>query len=186
MAEATVFVDDVVRGSLPPVCVRDGLPTGDSLQRDDEVGSRTGLGVAWLLLLAGPLGWLGLLVVAASRGGRPERLHVVLPMGEPAYRRMRSARRLRDRAVVALVAAFALAVILLASDRTTLVQLGLALVVGVGVIALGAVLIGSLRYDRESVGVTLDASRRWVTLSNVHPAFAAACASREASEPRRT
>jgi len=51
----TVFVDDAVRGALPKVCVRDGTPTADALRRREDVGDRAGLGVAWLLLLAGPL-----------------------------------------------------------------------------------------------------------------------------------
>jgi hypothetical protein len=42
-------------------------------------------------------------------------------------------------------------------------------------------LTGAFRFDRESVGVTLDASRRWVPLTNVHPEFAAACAAQQAA-----
>jgi len=60
MSNVTVFVDDAVEGTLPAVCARDGVPTDSSLRRHDDVGDRAGLGVAWLLLLAGPIGWLGL------------------------------------------------------------------------------------------------------------------------------
>ena len=105
MASVTVFVDDAVRGDLPPVCSRDGVPTRDSLGRNEEIGNRAGLGIAWLLLLAGPLGWLGLILISASRSGRAEQLHVRLPMCEAAYQRMRGARRLRDRSVLACLIA---------------------------------------------------------------------------------
>ena len=42
-------------------------------------------------------------------------------------------------------------------------------------VSLVTMVMGSFRFERASVGVSLDASRRWVTLSNVHPAFVAAC-----------
>jgi len=45
---------------------------------------------------------------------------------------------------------------------------------------------GAVRYHHESIGVTLDASRRWVRLSNVHPQFVAACEAHEATQARPT
>jgi hypothetical protein len=92
MGTALVFVDDAVRGTLPAVCVKDGVPTADQLVMREQLGDRAGLGVLWLLLLAGPLGWLGLLIVATSRSGRGEVLTVQVPMSEPAYQRLRAAR----------------------------------------------------------------------------------------------
>ena len=52
-------------------------------------------------------------------------------------------------------------------------------------VSLVTLVIGSLRFERETVGVSLDASRRWVTLSNAHPAFVAACEAHTASRAQR-
>src|SRR5687767_10420348 len=127
MASVTVFVDDAVRGELPRMCARDGVPTRDALSRHEEIGSRSGLGVAWLLLLAGPLGWLGLLVIALSKSGRGEHLHVELPMSDGAYQRLRQARRLRDRSLWTFLLATAASLLLFARTSTTLPQLALVL-----------------------------------------------------------
>lgn len=182
-----VFVDDAVRGDLPQVCSRDGVHTRDSLGRNEEIGDRAGLGIAWLLLLAGPLGWLGLILIAASRGGRGEQLHVRLPMCEAAYQRMRSARQLRDRSTFALLTATVAGLLLLVvGDGTVLTRFGFVVVGGVAVVSLVAMLVGAYRFDRTSVGISLDASRRWVTLSNVHPAFGAACEAHTASQAHPT
>ncbi len=43
--------------------------TDDVLTFAQAMEDRTGLGLAWLLVLAGPLGWLGLVVIAATRHG---------------------------------------------------------------------------------------------------------------------
>lgn len=42
------------------------------------------------------------------------------------------------------------------------------------------------RLGKASVGVRLDASRRWVTLGGVHPAFAAACDATTEVQPQPT
>src|SRR5579872_339974 len=84
VASTRVFVDDAVLGHLPPVCVKDGIPTSDSLVLTENVGGRTGLGIAWLLLLVGPLGWLGLLILSASRQSG-DILTVTLPYSEVAF-----------------------------------------------------------------------------------------------------
>ena len=187
MASVMVFVDDAVRGDLPPVCSRDGVPTRDSLGRNQEIGDRAGLGIAWLLLLAGPLGWLGLILIAASRSGRGEALHVRLPMCESAYQRMRGARQPRDRSTFALLIATVATLLLFAmGDTTVLTQFGFLVAGGVAVVSLVTLVMGSLRFERANVGISLDASRRWVTLSNVHPEFAAACEAHNASRAHRT
>jgi hypothetical protein len=94
MASVTVFVDDAVLGNLSPVCVIDGVPTDDALTITQQVGNRTGLGVAWLLVLAGPLGWLGLIVISAFKQSG-EALTVTLPFSEAAYLRRGQAERAR-------------------------------------------------------------------------------------------
>ena len=69
-----------------------------------------------------------------------------------------------------LAAGFGLAL----SDPAPLVAAGL-VVLGVGGIA---VIVNGTLARRLVVGIDLDASGRWVTLSGVHPAFAAACDTR--------
>jgi uncharacterized membrane protein YeaQ/YmgE (transglycosylase-associated protein family) len=190
MAQVTVFVDDAVRGTLPSICVKDGMTTVDRLVIRDEAGNRTGLGVAWLLLLLGPPGWLGLVLISFTRGGRSEVLTVELPMSEPAYQRIQAARRLRRRAVVVGVLAGVVAMVSLTGDRTSsgafqwaAVGLIAAAVVVVAVITL---FVADHRRTKATVGVDLDASRRWVTLSRVHPAFVAACQAHEQRQVQRT
>jgi len=185
MASVTVFVDDAVRGTLPGVCARDGIATGDSLRTSREIGGGAGLGIAWLLLLAGPIGWIGLIVISLSRSGRVEALSVQLPMSGPAYRRMRAARRRRDRSVLALILGCTTALLLFAAQSTTLIQFALVAAVVVIAVSFATLIVGAVQYDREAVDVSLDASRRWVTLSNVHPQFAAACEADQASRPQR-
>jgi hypothetical protein len=190
MAQVTVFVDDAVRGTLPSICVKDGVATVDRLVIRDQPGDRAGLGVAWLLLLAGPLGWLGLLIISFARGGRAEVLTVEVPMSEPAYQRIRAARRLRRRAVVVGVLAGVLAMVSLTGDRTSGGAFeGAALGLIAAVVVVGAVItlfVADHGGTNATIGVDLDASRRWVTLSRVHPAFVAACQAQEQRQVQRT
>jgi hypothetical protein len=90
MAEVTVFVDDAVLGRLPAICVKDGVATTDRLTLDQDVGWSPGFGLACLLLLAGPLGWIGLFVLGAVGG---DSLTVTLPYSEVAHNRVRRAGR---------------------------------------------------------------------------------------------
>ncbi len=170
--EVTVFVDTAVLGTLVPICVKEGTPTDSYLTVNSEVAGGTGLGVAWMLILLGPLGWLGLIVIAFVR--RPsDVLTVELPFSEHAYQRYRSARRMQH---TWLFGAIILAVLAFAAYRLLqpLGALGGGLL---GLCALAACVAGLLEWRRVrslTVGVALDASRRWVTLSGVHPDFARA------------
>lgn len=179
MAEVLVFVDDAVRGTLPPVCVKDGVPTGDSLVINRDFGGSTGLGIAWLLLLAGPLGWLGLLVIATLRSSRSDVLTVQVPLSEAAYERVLAARGLRRRGVGLGVLGGLVMILMLRGlgSPGTLAVFGVGAVVTL--MAMGMLLIAEHRLGAERVGVELDASRRWVTLSRVHPEFARACRAAE-------
>jgi hypothetical protein len=153
------------------VCVVDGVDTSDSLTMRQTVGDGARLGIAWLLVLAGPIGWLGLAVIALSRSGQGEVLTVRLPHSEAAYGRWRGAKRQRGLGMGAVVVGFALVVL---AQLFGTVDLPLAVVaVAVLVWGLGVVIYGSIRMGRQSIGVELDASRRWVTLRRVHPRFAA-------------
>lgn len=86
MADVTVFVDTAVLGRLPPICVKEGSPTADRLTVQSHVSGGTGLGVAWLLVLLGPLGWLGLIVIRplATTLGPAYRQGALLREGVPA------------------------------------------------------------------------------------------------------
>lgn len=174
MAEVTVFVDAAVLGTLPPVCVKEGSATHDRLTIDSEISGGAGLGVAWVLVLFGPIGWVGLIAIALMR--RPSDLLTVrLPFSEHAYQRYRLARRMRR---TWFIGAFVLAVVALVSDRA-LHPLGAFAGVLLGLCALGSFVGGLVEWHgvrSATVGVELDASRRWVTLTRVHPAFAQAAA----------
>ena len=118
MAQVTVFVDDAVQGTLPAVCAKDGVPTADRLTVQTTVGDGARLGVLWLLVFAGPIGWIVLLFLSTSRSGRAERLRVELPVSSAAYQRVLDARSNTRRAM--LVALGGLAVLILsisAQDR---------------------------------------------------------------------
>jgi hypothetical protein len=170
MAQATVFVDDAVLGNLPPVCVKDGVATPDRLTVSSPVGTSAGFGVAWLLLLAGPLGWVGLLLYGAMRRP-PEMLTVQLPFSEDAYRRLRRAKHELWPYVITTVALALLALYFLGRGDRVLAGV-MALLVVMAAIR-WAIVLSHIRTC--SVAINLDASRRWVTLDRVHPFFAESC-----------
>ncbi len=176
-----VFVDDAVRGTLPGVCAKDGVPTSSGMTIRTELGDRAGMGVAWLLLLAGPIGWLGLLLISASRGGRREVLTVQVPLSESAYQRLRTARRLQSLWFgVALVSVAAVLVILVtASGPTLLDRMGFLVAAALAVTGVVALIVNEGHLRQARITVDLDASRRWVTLSEVHLAFVEACQAQE-------
>jgi len=127
-----------------------------------------GLGAAaWVLVILGPPGWLALLLLFALGTGR-EQLVVRIPYGDRALDAERPWRRLRWASSVVCLAAVALAV--LRAPHSVLPWLALALV------ALIALFVACTVLYFRSVDVSLDGSRRWVTLSNVHPSFADAVA----------
>jgi hypothetical protein len=179
MAAVTVFVDDAVRGRLPRVCVKDGVRTNDRLTVTQDVAGGTGMGVAWLLVLAGPLGWIGLFFIAATRRSA-EMLTVTVPYSEAAHIRMRHAHRARLQAILVFGGAFVAAFLclLLRTLDARLLALGLA-VVACG--ALARAIVESIRLRRTTVHLGLDASRRWVTLWRVHPDFVTAVEHQEDS-----
>jgi hypothetical protein len=182
MAAVTVFVDDAVLGNLPPICVKDGVWTDDQLTFSQQIGTGAGLGVAWLLVLAGPLGWIGLIAIAASRRG--EALRVTLPYCEDAHRRWKTHLRARLQATALMFGAFIAAFVCLLPRATESRLLALCLAV-VGCGALVKVIVEWVQVNRATVHLHLDASRRWVTLSGVHPNFQAAV-ERQGHDSERT
>jgi hypothetical protein len=169
VADVVVFVVDAVRGTLPKVCVKSGIPTGDTLKVTRNVGNGTGLGVAWLLILFGPLGWIGLVVIGLVRSPA-DRLGVVLPFSATSYLRLVYARRmLRVWVVLTGILSFA-ALVLLSFHNSGI----LALAVFAGVFSLvGFVMLclASRRLSYSRVGIMLDGSKRWVTITGAHPNF---------------
>ncbi|HET6916487.1 MAG TPA: hypothetical protein VFH56_10410 [Acidimicrobiales bacterium] len=173
MAQVTVFVDDAVLGRLPPICVKSGLPTDDTLTLRARIGDASRLGVAWLLVLAGPLGWLALAILAAT--GRPtETLTVELPLSEAAYGQLEQAKRAFWPLIVTM-SMLLVALLLTLAHHDPLLKGTL----GFAILAAAALWVRAIFRVRErSVTVGLDASRRWVTLSRVHPTFAESCSGR--------
>jgi hypothetical protein len=175
MAEVTVFVDDVVIGRLPPLCVKEGVPTADHLTVRDA-SSGPGFGAAWLLVLLGPIGWIVLLYLSlAGKGGLTGRL----PFSEFAYRRLMVAQRMQTVWIVAAIVVGLLALLGLAVYSSTRSSGSAAAAIALGAATLGAVVKVALQ-TREvrwaEVHLVLDDSYRWVTIKGVHPDFAAAVA----------
>lgn len=172
MGEVTVFVDDAVLSRLPGVCARTGEPADGRLMIESTVGDAARLGVWWLLVLTGPLGWIALAVLATH--GR-ERVTVEVPWSSGAHEALVAARRVRLASLCALVGLVAVMVVLLGAGTSVWVGAPAALVAGAAFVGY---LVGVFRVDEASIDVHLDASRRWVTFSRVHPTFAAACEAR--------
>lgn len=170
MARVTVFVDDAVRGNLPPVCVRTGEAATHKVWFHGTVGGRSAL---WFLLVFfGPVGWIILLFGSGS-----ERLDVLLPVSDSTLATWAERRRDRRIAVGGLVLMVVLSV-LLTHQYGNLGVLPLLLIGG----AVLTVVVTHWRLEWAGIDVNLDASRRWVTLGGAHPAFVRAVeAQRETS-----
>lgn len=177
VADVTVFVDDAVLGRLPSVCAKDGTYTDDRLTVSQELGGSSGLGIAWLLFLVGPVGWLVLIVMSSMRqsGGL---LTVTLPFSQAAYERLVRRRRERWPWVIIAIVVGSVTVDYLVSTSggdQSLIRTLLGVVAGfVAFICLFGWIASVSRFRKARVGMDLDASRRWVTLRGVHPNFVAA------------
>jgi hypothetical protein len=171
MAATRVFVDDAVLGRLPALCAKTGVATSDHLVMTVPVGTSEGLGIAWLLILGGPIGWLGLFMYATFR--RVETLTVQLPYSDNAYSELAGLRRTRRNAGLSSILLFAVALVSTISSTFAARAIAAAL----AVIALGFLItyiVETFQIRRLAVRVHLDGSRRWVTLSNINDAFAQA------------
>jgi hypothetical protein len=160
VAKALIAADRAVTGDLPAVCVR----TGERADGYVSIESRAGGPSPWvaLLVLLGPIGVVVLLGIALGAPG--ERYTVRLPYHEPAWA---SIRRIGTMGNVLLGAA---AVTLGAGFLMAQERLGIIAAVVVGVTGLVVRIVSKSMLPR----LHLDATRRWVTLSGVHPAFAEA------------
>jgi hypothetical protein len=168
---ATVFVDDFVEERLPAVSVISGEPASHLLRRKRVVDSPSS---AWLLLLlVVPFGWIAVAFIFLT--GRRSTLVGYVPIREAEYQLMRSRRRIAP--LLAVVSVLTLVLGLFAEPTVPLVFTGLLTLV----LLLAAAVVGVVT-SLERPMVELDASRRWVTIDNVHPNFARAC--RERSRPQ--
>jgi hypothetical protein len=171
MSDTTVFVDDAVLGRLPMVCVRTGAPA-DGLHRIHQ--RRGGLsGWAFLLLFLGPIGIVVLVVLAVTSRSRD--FVVRLPY---AQRALDSERQEFRAAIVAFAATvllgMAAAWIGASGSRSEVHSVLLTLAWGAAAAGVVATLAFAIRFTTRRPAIDLDASGRWVNLSGVHPAFAAA------------
>jgi len=177
VADVTVFVDDAVLGRLPAVCVKDGTYTDDRLTIRQELGGSGGLGILWLLILLGPVGWLALIVISSMRRSGAM-LTVTLPFSQAPYERLVRSRRERwPWGIITLVVGFVTVdyLVNISADNQSLLRTLLGVVAGViAFICLFGWIASVARFRKARVDVDLDASRRWVTLSGVHPDFVTA------------
>ena len=174
MAAVSVFVDDAIRGTLPLVCAKTGKPADLVIRMRQPVGG--GLPpAAWLLLLLGPPGIFGLLLVALIWPGA-EHLTVRIPETEESFTWERQMERLRLTALGAGV--FVPILGILGVRALPGVWLGL----GAAFLLVAAAL--HVMLWRQAITVSIDVTRRWVTFTNVHPDFVDAVNRQDAS-PRR-
>jgi hypothetical protein len=171
MTEVAVFAEDAVAGCLPPVCVRRGISTTELLavRAAPHVDSPR-LGLAWLLLFLGPVGWAALIVIALARRPRGG-LVVQVPCCGPARHRLARTRRLERASVVTVVGLMVVEIALLLADPSWVDVATTLLVVAIAV-AVAATLVSALQLVPMEVRARLDPSRRWVVLANVAPEFA--------------
>jgi len=176
MAAVSVFVDDAVRGRLPLVCAKTGEPA-DLVIRVRQPISGGPASMAWLLLFLGPPGLLAFVLVLILGAGQ-EYLTVRLPETEASYRREKQLEHFRLAAIVAglVVPLYGLTVL-----RGMLPAMWLAM----GAAFLVAASALHVKVLQQNIGVRLDASRRWVTLTGVHPNFVHAVQMQEADSTAR-
>jgi len=176
--KATVFVDDAVLGHLPGVCAKTGERADGVFRIDGQVRS-PGRVALLLFLFLGPIGWLILLFAWIVSG--PERVHTRIPYSAAAVARERYIARCRTGALLATIGFVVLALSggFYAAEVPSLWAI---------LAATAFVLFVALQVWLEvtRVHVEIDGSRRWITLSNVHPAFAEAVRATQTQTNART
>ncbi len=170
MDDVTVFVDDAVLGRLPRICIKHGQATADTVVQTEPVGA-SGLGIRWLLLVLGPIGWIAAYILSMTGSARGERLTVKLPLCEQSFCENRTARRYRTSASAGAIV-LAIVTSAMALQASSLLRIAMTALLGVATVLAAAEWLHESRVcRRSSVGVSIDVSRRWVTLHRVHPAF---------------
>jgi hypothetical protein len=159
-----VRVDDALIGRLPPVCVMTGARADGYVPL--VVPKR--LGVAWLLLLAGPV---GLVVLAALYPRLRTRYVVRVPMSAGAFARLHLLWRRR-------LWCTALGVVGVVVALGTRWIGALSALIALGAVASLAVAIGAhVRVPWAQPSMTADARGRTITMTGVATGFKAAVAS---------
>jgi len=171
MAAVSVFVDDAIRGQLPLVCAKTGEPADLVIRMRRPVGSGTGA-LPLLLLLLGPIGLVALFLHALLSPGQ-EHLTVRVPQTSGAYHSEKVLERFRLAAFAAGVATLFYAFV-----RPGMFPL-LWFAVGAAFLAAGMAL--HVIIYLQAIGISLDGSRRWVTLTGVHEKFVWAVQAEEAA-----
>jgi hypothetical protein len=166
-----VRLDDALVGSLPAVCVM----TGDAADGYAPMIVPRRLGIAWFLLLAGPIG------VAVLIGLYPRlrtRYAVRIPMSAPAFDRWHTARARRLWCSwlggMGLVAALALRWI---GPLAALVALA-------SLLLLGVALRAHWQVPWRQPTMSADPGGRTITMAGVHERFAAAVARNDTGRRR--
>jgi hypothetical protein len=169
VAKVTVTADRAVLGQFPPVCVRTGERADGYVTIESKVGGPS----AWalLLLLLGPIGWIVLVGIALAMRGEP--YSVRLPYQESAWESIRRT-SIVGYALFGAAVLVLLAGVLMQQERNGVV----------GAIALGVVAVVVTTYAKAMLPrLQLDATRRWVTIRDVHPFFAEATRALEPTHP---
>jgi hypothetical protein len=156
-----VRLDDALVGRLPPVCAM----TGDRADGYAPMVVPKSLGLAWLLLLAGPVGWA---VLAGLYPRLRTRYEIHVPMSERAFDRWMTERRRQLWCTwigaVLLVGAFAIRGV---GPVAALVGVG-------GLLLLGMASRAHWRIPWLQPSLTADARGRGVTMRGVHERFVTA------------
>jgi hypothetical protein len=175
MAAVTVFVDDAVQGRFPHLCAKTGVPADGMLTIHTPVRGQAGLGVWWLLVLAGLAGWLGLLIISLMHNSGGEMLTVQVPWSEAAQHDHDEGAKVRGKLWLVALALVGIGIVFGAAARGSGLGGEMAMVLGGAAAIVALIAIGSgLVANQRGVDVRLDASRRWVMLGNVHDDFARA------------
>ena len=158
---ARVRLDDALVGRLPPVCCM----TGTNADGYASLVVPKPLGIAWLLLLAGPI---GLMVLASLYPRIRTRYLVKLPLSAAAFERRIDL--LRRRLWFAWLGVLGLA------GGLALRWFGLIAIVifCAGLVGVVAAVVAHLRVPWTMPSARADG--RFVVLQGVHPSFAAAVA----------
>lgn len=174
MAAVSVFVDDAILGDLPLVCAKTGEPADFLVTVRETVGGGIPVWV-WFLLFLGPLGVVALLLAAAFAPAQ-EYLTVRIPETEASRQRERQLERWRLGALGAGVVVPFLGLLTVGMFPLLWLAAGVAFFLAAGAV--------TVVLWRESVGVSIDVTRRWVTFANVHPAFVEAVQRQESTGRR--
>ena len=181
-----VFVDDAVQGRFPPVSAATGEPSDGWMTLESRQGGLPS--VVWIVLvLVGPAGWGVLFLLWLFSAAPGERLEIELPWTEAVHDETVALHCRRTRAWLVVAAALGGAVVTsvaaASGPRPMAAVVVTAACAAAALVAFGVALVVNVRIGRHTPRVELDASRRWVTLGNVAPAFVRATAADQAARP---